>query len=218
MHEDLDSPGEKRLIKHHSEDGVSHVFYPIFSLSPSDFSVRWVGPLVIFITLTKTESGRGKNWLWWRCRIPANMESLLREWLSQRRTLCTAVFHESQGKDKRSHLLYWGSSMDFTPVFNSKPGKASQDLVCVLPFSPDWLKCEEGRGHSHFWSWWLLSFQACALKGLLGHFQKANAEEPACSKTLFLFFLTLIAQMLPVTGLHQLKHCRSKYRILRTGC
>ena len=57
----------------------------------------------------------------------------------------------------------------------------------------------------------LSSFQACAPKGLLGHSQKANGAEPAYSKTLFLFFLTLIAQMLPVTGLLQIIHCWSKY-------
>lgn len=148
-------------------------FIQFFPCSPSDFSVRWVGPLVIFITLTNAESGRGKNWLWWRCRIPANMETLLREWLNQKRTLCTAIFHETQGIDKRAHLLYWGSNMDFTPVLNSKPGKASQDLVCALPFSPDWLKCEEGRGHSHFWSWWCFCpFQPVLLRACWAIFKR----------------------------------------------
>jgi len=46
--------------------------------------------------------------------------------------------------------------MVFTPFFNSKPGKTSQDLVCVLfsfSFSPYWIKWEKGKGHCHLWSW-----------------------------------------------------------------
>lgn len=49
-----------------------------FLCSPSDVSVRWVGPSVIFIILTNAERGRDTNWLWQRCRIPAKMETLLR--------------------------------------------------------------------------------------------------------------------------------------------
>lgn len=63
--------------------------------------------------------------------------------------------------------------------------------------------------------------RACAPKGLLGYSQKANGEEPTYSNTLFLFFLTLIAQMLPVTGLKLSTANQSTagvYHALRTGC
>lgn len=87
-------------------------------------------------------------------------------------------------------------------------------LVCVLfsvsfLFPRYWLKWEKVTvSWSPLLVTMLLSFQACAPKGCLGHSQKTNG---LLKGSLFLFFLTLVAQTLPITGLLQVIYCWSKY-------